>query len=224
MKLPEQFENKMKDILKDEFPAYIACYDEPELIRDILETIGDTFVRVMERVAEIVPIDCLSIHEDLAGKSGPLFGPIQMEEFIKPYYEKIWSCAHAHGATIFSVDSDGNIMPIIDNMLNYGVNCIYPCEPAAGMDMVKLREKYGKRVCFKGGIDKHVLRKDFAAIREELEYKMSAPMLGGGTVFALDHRIPNGVSLENYRYYVETGRKLLGRSMPQGMGWERMAF
>ena len=29
MKLPEQFENKMKDILKDEFPAYIACYDEP---------------------------------------------------------------------------------------------------------------------------------------------------------------------------------------------------
>lgn len=29
MKLPEQFENKMKEILKDEFPAYIACYDEP---------------------------------------------------------------------------------------------------------------------------------------------------------------------------------------------------
>ena len=29
MKLPEQFENKMKELLKDEFPAYIACYEEP---------------------------------------------------------------------------------------------------------------------------------------------------------------------------------------------------
>ena len=50
----------------------IACYEEPELIADMLETIGNTCVKVMERVAEIVPIDCLSIHEDMAGKSGPL--------------------------------------------------------------------------------------------------------------------------------------------------------
>ena len=59
----------------------IACYEEPELIADMLETIGNTCVKVMERVAEIVPIDCLSIHEDMAGKSGPLFGPAQIEAF-----------------------------------------------------------------------------------------------------------------------------------------------
>lgn len=29
MKLPEIFEDKMKELLKDEFPEYIACYDEP---------------------------------------------------------------------------------------------------------------------------------------------------------------------------------------------------
>lgn len=29
MKLPEIFEEKMKELLKDEFPAYIACYEEP---------------------------------------------------------------------------------------------------------------------------------------------------------------------------------------------------
>lgn len=66
----------------------IACYEEPELIADMLETIGNTCVKVMERVAEIVPIDCLSIHEDMAGKSGPLFGPAQIEAFLQPYYQK----------------------------------------------------------------------------------------------------------------------------------------
>ena len=68
------------------------------------------------------------------------------------------------------------------------------------------------------------LRKDFDAIRKELEYKMSAPMLGGGTVFALDHRIPNGVPIENYRFYVNYGRELLGLGPIKEEGWARMAF
>ena len=202
----------------------IACYEEPELIEDILATIGDTCVKVMERVGEILPIDVLCIHEDMAGKSGPMFGPAHVKEFMQPYYEKIWSCAKNHGASLFSQDSDGNMNPIMDAILDCGINCFYPCEPAAGMDMVALRAKYGKRLTIKGGIDKYVLCQDQAAIKKELEYKMSASMLGGGTVFGLDHRIPNGVSIENYRYYVNEGRKMLNLPPISEEGWARMAF
>lgn len=202
----------------------IACYEQPELIADMLKTMGDICVQVIERVSAIVPVDCLSIHEDMAGKSGPLFGPSQIEEFLKPYYQGIWSCAKAHGASIFSQDSDGNMNPVIDSILDCGITCMFPCEPAAGMDIVALRKKYGSRVSFKGGIDKFVLCRDFEAIRRELEYKMADPLLGGGTVFAIDHRIPNGVPLANYRYYVETGRELLGLPQMKEEGWERMAF
>ena len=92
------------------------------------------------------------------------------------------------------------------------------------MDMVKLRMKYGKKICLKGGIDKFALYKGKEAIRKELEYKMSQPMLGGGTIFSLDSRIPNGVPIENYRYYVEYGRKLLGLPPVSEDGWARMAF
>jgi hypothetical protein len=48
--------------------------------------------------------------------------------------------------------------------------------------------------------------------------------LGGGTVFGLDHRIPNGVLLDNYRYYVNLGREMLGKPPISAKGWERMAF
>ncbi len=202
----------------------IAYYEEPEMIEDILATIGDTAVKVLERVGDIVPLDCLTVHEDMAGKSGPLAGPKQVEKFIAPYYRRVWDCARSFGAKLFSQDSDGNMEAVIDAFLNCGVNCFYPCEPAAGMDIVALRRKYGKRFCIKGGIDKHVLRRDFDAIRAELEYKMSEPLLGGGTVFALDHRIPNGVPLENYRFYVETGRRILGLPPVTEEGWARMAF
>jgi uroporphyrinogen-III decarboxylase len=99
-------------------------------------------------------------------------------------------------------------------------------EPAAGMDVVEVRRRCGRRLAMLGGIDKHVLRQDKPAIRRELEYKMQPLMREGGMVFGLDHRIPNGTPLENYRYYVDTGREILGLPprRPERKGWRRMAF
>ncbi|MBR2460617.1 MAG: hypothetical protein IKB34_05260 [Clostridia bacterium] len=202
----------------------IAYYEDPELIQDMLETMADTAIKVMERVCDKVPLDNLCVHEDLAGKSGPLIGPAQVNEFVAPYYKKVWEAAKSFGAKIFSQDSDGNIEPVIDAFYDAGVNLFYPFEPAAGMDMVKTKQKYGKKFCIKGGIDKHVLRKEKEDIRKELEYKICDITKGGGTIFALDHRIPNGVSIENYRYYVNLGREMLGLPPIQGEGWQRMAF
>jgi len=202
----------------------IACYEEPEMITDMLKTIGDMCVQVIERVQEIVPIDCLTVHEDMAGKSGPLFGPSQVKQFMKPYYQKAWKAAQQAGASIFSQDSDGNMNPVLSDMIDCGITMVFPCEPAAGMDIVEIRKKYGKQLALKGGIDKHALRQDREAIRKELEAKICPVMLGGGTIFALDHRIPNGVPIENYRYYVNLGREMLNMPPITQKGWERMAF
>lgn len=211
-------------VLMGEEELCVACYEEPELVHDILHTITELCVQVIERVGAEVPIDCLFVHEDMAGKSGPLFGPAQVREFMRPYYMRVWQCARAYGAKLFSLDSDGNMDPILDDILATGINCMHPFEPAAGMDIVQVRRKYGSRLCVKGGIDKFALRKDKEAIRAELEYKLSPAMRGGGAIFGLDHRIPNGVSIENYRYYVNLGREMLGLGPIAGEGWERMAF
>lgn len=208
VKIPGGFDEP-RQLLGEEALCY-AYYDEPEMIEDMLATMTDTAIKTIERVGAIVPIDSIFVHEDLAGKSGPLVGPNLVKEFIAPYYQKVWECAQAYGATIFSQDSDGDMRSVIDAFLECGVNCFFPCEPAAGMDIVELRKKYGKRMHIKGGVDKFALLKGKEAIRAELEYKMSDSMLGGGTIFSLDHRIPNGVSLEDYKYYVNLGREILG--------------
>lgn len=203
----------------------IAYYEDPELIEDILSTISDTAFRVLDRVSDIVTVDNLTVHEDMAGKSGPMIGPNLVREFMLPYYRRIWDMLSSKGTKLFSQDSDGNINPIIDAMLECGVNVTFPAEPAADMDIVALRKKYGNKLAFKGGIDKHVLRGTKAQIRAELEYKLR-PEMRKGTVFGLDHRIPNGTPIENYRYYVETAREILG--LPpldkNRSGWARMAF
>lgn len=212
--------------LMGEEVACIAYYEQPELMHDILETIGATSYEVLERISEKLVIDQVSVHEDLAGKSGSLIGPKQILEFIKPYYRKIWDMLSYRGTKIFQQDSDGNINSVIDAFIECGVNSFFPMEPSAGMDIVKIRKKYGNKFAMLGGIDKHVLRLSKDAIRKELEYKMQPLMKNGGMVFGLDHRIPNGTPIENYRYYVDLGREILGLPPrnPQNKGWQRMAF
>ncbi len=202
----------------------VAFYEEPEMIEDMLATFADTTLKVFERVHDYVTIDNLSVHEDLAGKSGPLIGPNLIQQFIKPYYLSVWNEVRRHGGALFSQDSDGNMNPVIDAFLDCGINIMYPFEPGSGMDVVETRKKYGKRLAVKGGIDKYALRGSKEDIRRELEYKMCDLTRGGGVAFALDHRIPNGVSMENYRYYARLGREMLGLPPAEESPFVRMAF
>lgn len=202
----------------------MAYYEQPELIHDMLNTMGETAERVLDRVSQAVPVQQLSVHEDMAGKSGSLIGPETILEFIKPYYRRIWDMLESRGCAIFDQDSDGDMNAVLDAFLECGINTMHPMEPAAGMDMVKVKETYGPRLSVKGGIDKHALRKGEDEIRRELEYKLQPSMRQGGVVFGLDHRIPNGVPIENYRYYVRTAREILGLPENPEPNWGRMAF
>jgi len=202
-----------RELMGDE-AVCLAYYEQPELLHDMLRTFGETTRRVLDRVSQAVPVDCLTVHEDMAGKSGPLAGPRQVREFFVPYYRRIWDMLEARGARLFDQDSDGDMTAVIEAFLEAGVNCMHPMEPAAGMDIVVIREKYGKRLAFYGGLDKHVIRRTQAEIRAELEYKIPPMVATGGCVLALDHRIPNGTPLENYRFYIATAWEILNRESP----------
>lgn len=197
--------------LMGEVELSYAYFENPELIHDILTTIGDTAVQVLDRVSAAVQVDLLSVHEDMAGKSGPLAGPSQIEEFIAPYYRKVWDMLRNRGVRLFDQDSDGDMNPVIQSFLDAGVNLMHPMEPAANMDIVKTREMYGTQLAFYGGIDKHVIRRSKEEITAELEYKIPPMIKTGGCVLALDHRIPNGTPLENYKFYVNKVWEIIER-------------
>ncbi len=189
----------------------MAYYTQPELIHDILNTIGDTAYRVLDRVSAAVTVDQLKVHEDMAGRAGPLIGPRQMRQFIVPYYRRIWDLLQSRGARLFWIDSDGDITPILPQLLEAGINVIFPVEPVGGMDIVKLRQQYGTRLAFIGGLDKHVLRRSQDEIVAELEYKIPPMVQSGGCMLGLDHRIPNGTTIAAYRFYHAKAWEILER-------------
>ena len=201
--------------LMGEVELSYAFYENPELVHDIIGTICNTAYVVLDRVSAAVRVDRLFVHEDMAGKSGSLAGPKQIDEFIAPYYRKIWDMLQNRGARLFDQDSDGDMNSVIPSFLDAGVNVMHPIEPAANMDMVKLRETYGTRLAFYGGIDKHVIRKSKEEIVAELEYKIPPMVASGGCVLALDHRIPNGTPLEHYKFYLDKAWVIINREAAQ---------
>ena len=189
----------------------IAYYEQPELIHDILNTIAQTAVKVLDRVTQKVQIDMLSVHENMAGKSGHLAGPRQVAEFIAPYYRRVWDMLQERGTRLFDQDSDGDMNAVIPAFLDAGINLMHPMEPASNMDIVKVREQYGTQLAFYGGIDKHIIRRSKEDIVSELEYKIPPMINTGGCILALDHRIPNGTPLENYRFYIQKVWEIIER-------------
>jgi hypothetical protein len=190
----------------------LACYDQPDMLHDMLDTIAGTAFRVIEEATRDIPIDVLFISEDIAGNSGSLWGPREIGEFMRPYYTNLWGLAAERGARLFDLDSDGNVETVFDALLDCGVNCFRTMEPAAGMDVVKTRQKYGPRLAFIGGLDKFAVAKGPEAIDRELAYKLPPMLQSGGAMLSLDHRIPADTPLDNYRYYVAKVREYLERS------------
>ncbi|MFW5689943.1 MAG: uroporphyrinogen decarboxylase family protein [Spirochaetota bacterium] len=215
--------DQIRELMGDE-EACVSFYTQPDLIRDMLDTFATLNHEILSRIAEHVRIDQLSVHEDFAGKTGPLVGPNIIDEFIGPYYRAAWDEVTPAGAELFQLDSDGNITPVIDALMRGGVNSILPNEPAAGMDMVALRTKYGLDLKLVGGIDKFAPRTSREAVDRELAYKLQPMMREGGVIFGLDHRIPNGTPIELYRYYVSEARRILGLEPDPEPSWARMAF
>lgn len=214
----------IRQLMGDE-NACMAVLEEPNEIARILQDVGDIQARCLEEILKETPVDILFVHEDFAGKSGPLVGPNVVNSLFNPYYRHMWDIARGGGASIFDLDSDGHVDPVIDVLLDGGINCLHPVEPSGGTDMVKLRKRYGNRLILRGGIDKFALTRGQAAIDAELDYRLDPVLRGGGTMFGLDHRIPLEVSIDAYRYYVDGLRRRLGLPpyKQDEPGWCRMA-
>ena len=185
-------------------------YDDPALIRDMLEHWTALILHSLRQLPADVPVHLLHWWEDMAFNHGPLISPATFAEFLVPCYQAVMDELRDHGCGLSSVDCDGNIHDLVPGWLQTGINVMFPCEVAAGTDMYRLRRDYGSEVRLQGGIDKIAIARGKDAIDRELD--RIAPLLeDGGFVPHLDHLVPPDITLENYMYYRQQKKKLIGK-------------
>jgi len=217
-----EYYNRRKFPLGVEFPGFfatgrnflgaerflIAFHRDPSLIQEIMDFWGGFVVATLEKVVDQVEIDFALSWEDMAYGKGPHISPQLFREFLQPQYRKVTGMLRRKGVDIIIVDSDGNIEPLITPLLESGVNGILPLEAGAGMNVVSLREKYGKSLRMIGKIDKKALLAGPEAISKEVESKVPKLMDQGGYIPSIDHEVPEDVPLSNYSYYTSLLKRI----------------
>jgi hypothetical protein len=184
-----------------------AFYDDPDLIRDILDTWLRFYVENARRFTQIVDFDFVYFWEDLAYKTGPLISPKLAEEFIFPYYRQLIAEMKGMGLKVFCLDTDGNAKVLMDGFVEAGINNFLPCEIAADMEPAWILQRYGRRCSVQGGIDKRTLTRGKKQIEAEVLRKGPALLGHGGYVPGVDHAVPSDVPFENFCYLVELLRR-----------------
>jgi hypothetical protein len=186
-------------LLIGENSLFLLYYDDPVLIKDILQHLSKMWLLMAEKLTSEVEFDSAVFWEDMSGKNGPLISPGTFKEFMTPCYKKITDFLKTKKIKYFNVDSDGNVSNLIPLFLEAGLNSMYPFEQQAGNDMLELRKKF-PQLRMIGGIDKNILYKGREYIEKELQ-KVPALIKQGGYIPYIDHMVPPNSSWENFKYY-----------------------
>jgi len=142
----------------------------------------------------------LWIYDDIGANAGPMVSPRTFERVFQALLADMVTAYKAAGARFVVFHSDGNILPLLDMIVEAGVDAIQPVEPKAGMDILALRQRYGDRLALIGGLDNaHVLPSgDRERIAADLRRVLAAGREGGLIVGS--HSIGPDVPVTAYDY------------------------
>ena len=217
--LVERFKGKkaVTAICRDAFfnPAFLRgtsqflmdMVDNPKLVHELIEVCQSHDIPAMQRMVA-AGMDVVVFGDDYADKNSTLMSPRHFKEFILPGLKRAVDAAHEAGAYVLK-HTDGNIMGIIDMIVDTGIDALNPIEPQAGMDIGLVKEKYGDRIAIIGNIDCGYLLSQAPAeeVRRVTRRTIETAAPGGGYMLSSSNSIHSSVKPENFMAMVETLRE-----------------
>ncbi len=125
--------------------------DYPGIIEELLEMNTLRAIAWVEHLPENHGIEAGFLGDDIAFKSGPLHNPTWMRQHYFPCLARIIDALHKRQIKVL-FHSDGNLNPILDDLVDAGIDGLNPIEIMAGMDVDDIHRRY-PRLFMAGGID-----------------------------------------------------------------------
>ena len=175
----------------------LKMFDDPDFVHALAKMSFEYNVQLLDMLVA-AGLDVLIIEDDIADKNFPLISPDQFREFINPYNRRLVALAHEKGLQVIR-HSDGNLWPLLDTLIESGYDGLNPLEPQAGMDLKRLKDYCGDRLCLLGNIDCVDLlpngstRQVTAAVQKAIDDAGH----GGGLIICSSNSLHPGVNPDN---------------------------
>jgi uroporphyrinogen decarboxylase len=179
--------------------------EDPALADAILDIPYRYHLAAARRLTEM-GVDMIWLGDDVGAQHAMLISPRHWRRFLKPRLANLIAEIKGINPRLkVAYHSDGNIAPIIPELIEVGVDILNPIQPAS-MDPALLKRQYGDRLCFWGTIDEqHTL--PFGSPEEvtaEVRRRIETVGEGGGLILGPTHHVQLDTPMENFWALVET--------------------
>ncbi len=135
--------------------AYMKMLTNPEMFQAVIDRILEFYLEANKIFYEATKgkIHGVLIGNDLGSQISLLISPDLIRQYVLPGTRKLVEQAHSYGLKVIH-HSCGAIKDIIGDLIDVGCDVIHPIQALAkGMDPQDLKEKFGDKVSFCGGVD-----------------------------------------------------------------------
>ena len=175
---------------------------DPEFALALMEKVADIQFRRHECFLEQVGpyIDVIMISDDMGVQSGPLIRPELYRDMVKPFHKRYVQHINERTEAKIVMHACGSIVELVEDYVEVGVDALNPMQVSAvGMSPQDLKQRFGGRMAFWGGIDTQELlpkgRPD--DVRRAVRDTISTMGLDGGYVLGAVHNVQDDVPPEN---------------------------
>ena len=201
------------DIVKDWDRFSEDLFDHPAKVHEGAERLYRMAEDRIDRMAN-AGADFLMFASDVGFNGGPFLSPPQFREFVLPYLGRLFERTRRHGV-IPMMHSDGQLMPILDQILEAGPAVLQSIDPMAGMDIAEVKRRTYGKTALMGNVRCDYLQTGTPdQIRESARYCLEHGTPGGGYIFSSSNTIFEGVPLASYECMIHTYREFCAGRKP----------
>lgn len=150
--------------------------------------------------------DAIQLCVDYGNKNGPWLPPQLFRKFVKPALEQHVNAFKKKGAFVV-MHSDGNIMPLLPDIVEAGIDAYQGIDITAGMSLRRVKEEFGNKLCLVGNVDPRIL--EFGTLKE-VEREVDRCLEEGGRegfVLSASANISANTNAENFIHMIEYAKK-----------------
>jgi uroporphyrinogen decarboxylase len=179
---------------------FTSLVAEPTFAVALMEKICDIQMQRWDRFLQEVGqyADVIAIGDDIAIHNSPVMSPEMYRKIVKPIQAKFYRFIKERTDAKLLYHSCGNVSPLIDDLIEIGVDALNPVQVSAvDMDSKQLNKRFGGKICFWGGIDTQRVLPFGSPDDVRAEVRRRIADLAPGYVLSAVHNIQDDVSPEN---------------------------
>jgi uroporphyrinogen decarboxylase len=200
---------------QEKWLMWVALY--PDFCRALLQRIADIqkvmYMEGLKIIGKYLSVLRLG-GEDFGTQAGLLISPKMFRSLVKPILKDVYLSVKERLVDMGNTDcklmlhSCGGVEPLIEDFMEMGVEVLDPVQTRAkNMNALSLKQKYGDRLSFHGGIDTQGIL-PFGTeeeVIEEVKRKLECFAPGGGYILCPTHNVQADVPGRNVAALVKTG-------------------